>query len=507
VALNEALNRRVEGDMFPITLLLALVIAFGIDSPGPRVPTSDVGYLVLETCGGISLVALLSIGLGLWVASQASNHGLPTPRLRRRYTVGTRLLTAVSLLVYGWIIHSVGWSRLVGTNWGLGKLGLFRDVVVFLPFIIIQLLVWSGQFFAERALQIRLSAPTSARLVRYLVSRSRQAFGLILPVVLLFVIRRDLITRLWPAWENDAFAEPIEIALLGSMVLIAAPLFIRLAWPTRPLPDGPLRRRLDRAARRAGFRFTDVLVWDTGGTVLNACVTGVLPGFRYVLFTDALVDSMTPVEVAAVFGHEIGHIAHHHLLYFGLFFAGSLGLLALLADGVSRGLAWVSNASWLASWIAPTGFDVFQEATVLCLLGAYFWLVFGYLSRRFERQADIYGSKLVSCPQSDCTPHVDLDADLRVESPVTSSLCLCRTGLRTFAEALAIVAQCNGINLDRRSWRHGSIAQRIRYLERLERNPALERRFQRDVVRLRLILGVVMILALVVAMVKQAIAN
>jgi STE24 endopeptidase len=389
----------------------------------------------------------------------------------------------------------------------LGSLGVLRDLVIFLPFIIIQLLVWSGQFHAERALQIRLAAPTSARLVRYLVSRSRQALGLILPVVLLFVIRRDVIDRLWPAWQDDALAEPIEIALLGSMVLIAAPLFIRLAWPTRSLPDGPLRRRLEGAARRAGFRFTDVLVWDTGGTVLNACVTGVVPGFRYVLLTDALVDTMTPVEVAAVFGHEIGHIAHRHLLYFGLFFAGSLGLLSVLADALSRGLGWISNASWLVSWISPSASDVLQEATVLCLLGAYFWLVFGYLSRRFERQADIYGSKLVSCTQADCTPHLDPDGEPRAESPVRGSLPLCRTGLRTFAEALTIVAQCNGINRDRRSWRHGSIAQRIGFLERLQHDPALERRFQRDVVRLRLALGVVMILALVVAMVKQAIAS
>ena len=72
--------------------------------------------------------------------------------------------------------------------------------------------------------------------------------------------------------------------------------------------------------------------------MLNACVTGILPRFRYVLLTDALIETMTPVEVAAVFGHEIGHIAHRHLLYFGFFFAGSLGILTLLADGLGRGV-------------------------------------------------------------------------------------------------------------------------------------------------------------------------
>ena len=66
-----------------------------------------------------------------------------------------RLITFLSLVVYGWIIHSVGWSKLVRTNWGLDGVILFDDIVVFLPFVVIQLLVWWGLFFAERALQIR----------------------------------------------------------------------------------------------------------------------------------------------------------------------------------------------------------------------------------------------------------------------------------------------------------------------------------------------------------------
>ena len=407
------------------------------------------------------------------------------------------------MLVYGWIIHSVGWSRVVQANWGLAGLGLINDAVVLSPFVVIQYLIWCGQFFAERALQLRVAAVTPGRLGRYLILRSRQTLGLLLPVILLFVIRRDVFRRFWPTWEDGPLAEPIEMVLLGSLVLVAAPLFIRLAWPTRSLPDGPLRRRLERVARRAGFRFTDVLIWDTGGSVLNACVTGIVPGFRYVLLTDALVDTMTPLEVAAVFGHEIGHIAHRHLLYFGFFFAGSLGVLTLLADGLSMGFGWVARSPWLPAWISPQVGEFAQESAVLLLLGLYFWLVFGYLSRRFERQADVYGSKVVSCEQPDCPPHFDLEIELPADGRSARRLPLCRMGLRTFSEALAIVAQCNGIELGRRSWRHGSIASRIRFLERLEHDPGSERRFQREVVRLRLALGVVMVLAMLAAAMRQ----
>ena len=70
--------------------------------------------------------------------------------------------------------------------------------------------------------------------------------------------------------------------------------------------------------------------------MVNACVTGILPGYRYVLLSDALIESLSPMETAAVFGHEIGHIVHRHLLYFAFFFVGSLGVLSLLAQGVTR---------------------------------------------------------------------------------------------------------------------------------------------------------------------------
>ncbi len=166
-----------------------------------------------------------------------------------------------------------------------------------------------------------------------------------------------------------------------------------------------------RVAERAGFRFTDVLVWDTGGALLNACVTGIVPGFRYVLLTDSLVDTMTPTEVAAVFGHEIGHIAHRHLLFFGLFFAGSLGILALLGRRRRPGLAMDSVGTVAGELDAIRRGQVAQEAAVLILLGLYFWLVFGHLSRRFERQADVFGSKVVSCERAECPPHVDPDGD------------------------------------------------------------------------------------------------
>ena len=269
--------------------------------------------------------------------------------------------------------------------------------------------------------------------------------------------------------------------MLGTLVLALSPFFLRLAWPTHSLPPGPLRRRLERIADRVGFRFTDVLVWDTGNMMVNACVTGILPGYRYVLMTDALIESLTPLEAAAVFGHEIGHIAHRHLLYFAFFFMGSLGVLSILAAIISRCGPGIAHFAWLTPWTPAIFSEVVQGLALLGVLGLYFWIVFGQLSRRFERQADVFGSKVVSCQLADCPPHTDLDHDLSPPLVRSSEPALCPVGIRIFADALANVARSNGLDENGRSWRHGSIAHRIAFLEGLEQHPERERRFQTGV--------------------------
>lgn len=486
--------------MMPVSLLIALLIAFGIEPPAAGVPPADVSTRVLETFGGIALIASLAFGLGLWVAFRASYVGSSTSRLRHVYALGMRLLTFLSLAVYAWIIHSVGWSKLVRTNWGLEGVIFVDDIVVFLPYALIQLLVWWGSFFAERAL---IRQGSERPLSRYLVLKGRQALGLTLPVVLMYALRRDVLRRFFPAWDDYAAGEVIEMALLGLLILAISPFFVRLAWPTHSLPAGALRRRLEHTAHRVGFGFTDILVWDTGQMMVNACVTGIAPGFRYILLSDALLDSLTPLETAAVFGHEIGHVAHRHFLYFAFFFMGSLGVLSLCGDAVSLVVPLLSQSSWLSRGNAAV-LGQFAEGGVLLLsLGLYFWFVFGYLSRRFERQADVYGSKVVSCSIADCPPHEDLDNDLAPMHAARSQLSLCPVGIRIFADALTTVARSNGLDRSNHSWRHGSIANRIAFLEDLERHPEREHRFQRGVFRLQLGLGAVLTTAVLISAVFQ----
>ena len=103
----------------PVSLLIALILAFGFDPSRADGPChgrerAGAGDLRWDQPRGDPGVRARFVG-----GSRVSQTGIATSRLRKRYAIGVRLLTVLSLVVYGLIIHWVGWSRVVHTNWGL----------------------------------------------------------------------------------------------------------------------------------------------------------------------------------------------------------------------------------------------------------------------------------------------------------------------------------------------------------------------------------------------------
>jgi Zn-dependent protease with chaperone function len=149
----------------------------------------------------------------------------------------------------------------------------------------------------------------------------------------------------------------------------------------------------------------------------------------------------------------------------------AMGSLTFLGDALVE-------RSGLEAWLiadAPYLFQILDSLKLYALLptlllfATYMVVVFGYLSRRCERQADIYG---------------------------------CRsTAPDVFIDALEKVALLNGIPRDKPgwlwSWQHGTIGQRIAFLERMKQDPAVEPRFQRRLFLLKW--GVVLVMAVVAA--------
>jgi STE24 endopeptidase len=468
----------------PWPLLIALFLAFGLDADAGNaaVGRAEIVRGTLWAVGGVGAVGLASYVAGQLVAARVRRRGYATPGLRRAYFLGLRAAEMLTLVLFGATIYQGGWARVVRSGFGLGRVPLIDDVLIILPFLLGQIASWWGFYSADRLVRPVVGSTHSAGLRRTLVLRARQSVGLLLPVMLVFSLGQDIFRLIAPNEAESVWAGPVGMAIMGLVVLLGSPLFVRLAWPTYPLPPGPIRGRLEHLAQRFGFRCTDIRIQETGGTVVNAAVAGTLPWFRYVFLTDALVENLHPNQVAAVFGHEIGHIAHRHLLFFGFFFLGSIAVFSLIDVGVQQCMAVglpllsVASGSDLALHI--------QAGIGLALYGLYFLVVFGYVSRRFERQADVFGCRSVSCDVAGCPPHLDLDADFGAK--VGRPKALCPVGIHTFVSALAEVASLNGMAPGMRSWRHGSVAHRIAFLESLEGKPDAERRFQKGTFRLRL---------------------
>ena len=482
----------------PMIALLALFVAFG----SPPVPGSIVALAPDHLAGRVTLMLAGVAGVG---AVAGLIGGLVARRLvrpeatfrsRRLLSRVSRGLDFLSLVVFALIVHGDGWDRVVRDCLGLGRYVLADEALILLPFVLMQLVCWAGLYPAERVPKLGGPRPSPPRrLGGDLLLKARHQYGLVLPVAGLFALLQDLEERYRIVQDLGPWGQLATFGVLGATILVASPALVRLSWPASPMPPGPLRDRLERLARRFGFRFTEILVWDTGGAIVNAGVTGALPWFRYVLVTDAMVENLTPRQIEAVFGHELGHVAHRHLASFGGFFLGTVGVMALLGKAVEwfDSLGPAAGEWGRSGWAGP----IVEAAVLLGFAVGYFFLIFGYLSRRFERQADIFGCRAVSCGRADCPPHLDINADPDAEGSRPDALC--PVGIGIFVEALMSVAMLNGIEPRSASWRHGSIARRIAFLRGLEGRPEAEHRFQRRVAGLRLALGLALSMALILA--------
>jgi Zn-dependent protease with chaperone function len=174
-------------------------------------------------------------------------------------------------------------------------------------------------------------------------------------------------------------------------------------------------------------------------------------------------------------------------------------------SGAENWLHKVGLVREMADWMQP-----------LIVAGAFFWvlLLFGFISRRFERQADVFAARTMQqqhlaaaatapLPAADGTVTVALDALARADEALAHPRShVGAYGATLFASALQRVAVINnmptgprarwaggvrkraGFILERladlgQNWLHGSIDDRQAFLRRLSADPGLTLRFDR----------------------------
>ena len=450
--------------------LLVLLLIIGV-----LLADAGVGSIVTPADGWLWLPPLVAFGpplVGLLIelvlvrktiraASAGSLEDIVKAGRRLRFLQWVAVLSSV------FAVLGFGWLELLRAK--LGNVVVLDELLAIIPGLVMVCLLWLVQWPIERlvreSLVIRrldrgLSVHPVPTPLQYLLVQVRIHILVIL-VPALFVlacveISELVVTRLLPA----ELPEWVGISITGAASLTAlalSPLGVVHAVNARSMSPGPLRSSLESILVHARVRVGDIRLWPTGGSILNGAVIGLIPRLRFVLLTDALLETLPRLQLRAVMAHEVGHLRFRHLPWTAVSLISMVWLFGQLMDWLVQPVFTMLLQSGMAPDRAA---DLVQTVGTAVVMICTF-IGFGLVSRRFELQADAAAAAELSCHPDPPMPVTD-----RIESHGAQAMC----------DALESVAQLNGIDPRRHTWRHGSIRWRQLHLqgligERIDRLP------------------------------------
>lgn len=180
---------------------------------------------------------------------------------------------------------------------------------------------------------------------------------------------------------------------IAIFMFIKSPFFIRRIWSARSLESGEIRNRILSMAERNNIKFGDILVWNMSGRrIANAGMAGLLPKSRTIFITDFLLHNFTLDEIETIIAHEFGHIKMGHIPSYIIFSFAYLSISGMLYSLMLPTINHISSNETFSALLS----GVF----IVTLFFVYFVLIFRFVSRIFERQADIYAVKITGKPDS-----------------------------------------------------------------------------------------------------------
>lgn len=466
--------------MFHVALILIFVAVLAHDAGAARASGLSIGPVSALLAAFAPLAATL---LGHWLATRFALRRFDAGDRAGAVRIVNASSTTLMVMVGAWAVASILWLGLIDSVRALiGDSLLIDELITTAPFIMALVGSWWFIYPIERRLRESIALRSLDRgepvftipgRWRYFADRLRhQALIFIVPLYLIFAWS-ELVFLLaaWldeqgrmPRWADLGIVVGAAQFLGVGLIFVFAPVLLRILWKTRPLPEGPVRERLDSLCRRQRIRFRGILEWRTSGEMINGAVIGLIAPLRYILLTDALLRHLPPEEIEAVLAHELGHVRRHHMPWLLICLAATFGLsftiISRIIDEVTTALPVVVTTVGGAQ-----GLDMI---TVLLSIVAGFF-VFGFISRRFEQQADAFAVQHLS----GMTPH---NSDVTLTPEAASAM----------ADALQSVARLNHIPRNRFGWRHGSIARRQRDIHRLAGRTAESLGIDRVVSRIKL---------------------
>jgi STE24 endopeptidase len=489
-------------------ILLLLIFVFWMSAPQYAQPAAHDAWIGVAIFLGYYVLLVLVMGIwGRLLARKVSAANLR--RNLRRYNYTLFIARAMIPIWFAFGVFGLGWGEMVHRALGTDALRaahLPGLLLATLPPMAAWMGLWWSQYPAEIALREQsLLGALEADLPIYAPPRFRDYFfsnvrlRLLFTVVPIFliVLLRDVLLFAVSGRPFGLSGEALDAAamlLSAGLVFVIAPEILRRVLSTVRLEDGPLRRRLEAMCKRSNMRYRDILIWQTHSNMGNAAVMGILPQMRYVLLSDLLLETMTDEQIEAVFAHEMGHVVHRHMAWFVVFFV----VVMLGMVGAEQWLRQMGLVRQMADWMQP-----------ILIAGGFFTILglFGFVSRRFERQADVFAARTMQAMNAAASAAPALVVQngaitLATADSKPAPSHVGHYGANLFASALQRVAIINNMptgprtrwegNFRKRlgfvterigdlahNWLHGSIQERQEYIRRLSKDPRLTERFDR----------------------------
>jgi len=464
-----------------LSLILAMV-SLDVAGDWPRPPLAwALAWLVVVA----AVVSLAGLAISVYIIWNRAGLDQDEQRFLGKIGVLGKTYRLFIVGAYAFVLFVAGWAPLGAEIADGVESDALTVAVVLVPLVVLLVVGWMALYWADRALRMALferagaAAAAVARqwsLLRYLEFMLRQyLLVLVVPLLVLLAVSDGLIRLFGSSAESSVSAVVLFAAVLAAVVL-AGP-WLRFCWRTEPLPEGELRDRLYALANRAHVHVGEVLVWRTNLSIANGAMIGILAPVRYIMITDALLLAMSPIpeEVESVFAHEVAHVKYHHTPLYVAMAVGGMSLAMLAGE--------VAAAATSSSWIV--------NAAVVAFVVIYWWLGFGFVSRRCELEADLYACRATTCPAGCSPPDPGRSAAPGMagenQAPgMAGGNSLCPHRVQAFVSALQRISRLNGLPENRRGWRHFSVARRSAFLAWVLGDPSRVTQVERSFRRLKM---------------------
>ncbi|MEC7840097.1 MAG: M48 family metallopeptidase [Chlamydiota bacterium] len=270
-------------------------------------------------------------------------------------------------------------------------------------------------------------------------------FSLIADILIL--VPQNIVTDSLMMPGNSPLNIAIFLSFLAALILsivIFLPYFIQKLWLCETIQDKVVLNRLRSVCEKAHFRCADIRTWTVMDHFHTAAIIGIIPRFRYVMFTKRLLKDLPEESLEAILVHEIGHSYRRHLILIPFIILGMFLSAALFSVFFSETIYhWIilkneASPSMIWDLLVPLSIIIPYAA----IIGVYFRVIFGYFSRLFERQADLHPFVVGTPPQN-------------------------------MIQALDDIGTVSGFTHDHPSWHHFSIRERMNFLEKAISDPSL----------------------------------